>query len=577
MGETGKSRMKKWMIWIRAAVRSGRVSFALFPVTQLSIWLGSLYMAILFSVDLPEEGLFFLFSLGSGAFFTEAWFRMRGREKIRDPFRWLLYLVSGIHGGLFTWIACLEAEGTVWGVETEILQTYVGRYALCYLLVLYLMAFYGLLRQSGMTPEAYLVHLFSGALRTGILYTILVVGCSMVLSILCSLFDVFFLQDFEIIMQAQCLLFGFVFLSGLLRCLIVPKDFEKAAARESLLEEALIKYVLTGLVGCVFVIIYAYVLKILVLRDMPSNEVFPILTALFVTGVPVWTMNSRYKEKNPLLGISMKMPYFFFPLIFLQGYCMGIRIAQNGITPSRYAGMAFLVFELLYLAVYHFRRQRLAWLLPAGAALIFVAVLLPGVNMYAVSQNSQRSDMERLLEKPAEQLTEDERLRLLGAYAYLEKDPDGKRYLASLTGERKEQARLLEAGEYGTEEMQICFQADVPAIPVDVEGFCRLYPLRENSRAEDETVIDLEGYTLTVAEGVSAAFDLEEYLTPCLERWADTSCEETGEEMDRWLQENQRIRLDENRWLQVNSLAFRYDLEREGYVVININGYLLEK
>ena len=47
--------------------------------------------------------------------------------------------------------------------------------------------------------------------------------------------------------------------------------------------------------------------------------------------------------------------------------------------------------------------------------------------------------------------------------------------------------------------------------------------------------------------------------------------------MDGWLQENQRIRLDEDIWLQVNSLAFRYDLEREGYVVININGYLLEK
>mgnify|MGYP002511311964 CR=1 FL=1 len=577
MEKTGKRGMRKYTVWIRAAVRSGKASLALFPLTQLSVWFGSLYMAMLFSVELPEEGMFFLISLGSGAFFTEALLRMMGRERIRDPFRSLLYLVCGLHGGLFTWILSLEEEGMIWGMEAEMLQAYMGRYALCYFPILYLLAFYCLLRQSGMTPEAYLVHLFSGALRTGILYTVLVVGCSMVLSILCSLFDVFFLQDFEIIMQTQCLLFGFVFLSGLLRSLSVPKEPEKTDRRGSILEEALIKYVLTGLVGCVFVIIYAYVIKILILWDMPSNEVFPILTALFVIGVPVWTMNSRYQEKNPLLGVSMKMPYLFFPLIFLQCYCMGIRIAGNGVTPSRYAGMAFCVFELLYLGVYHFRRQRLGRLLLAGAALVFAAALLPGVNMYAVSRNSQRSDLERLLEKPEEQLTEDERLRLLGAYAYLKKDPAGKQYLDSLTGERKEQVRLLEEGEYGSEETLICFTADVPPVPVDVEGFRSLYPLRENTRAENDTIIDLEGYTLTVGEDVSATFDLEGYLRPCLERWRDASCEEAEGEMDGWLQENQRIRLDEDIWLQVNSLAFRYDLEREGYVVININGYLLEK
>lgn len=572
-----KKGIEKCAVWLRAVAERGRESLAFFPVTQLSVWIGSLYLAALFYETIPEEGIFFLFSLGSGAFFAEALLGAMGRKKLRDPFRWLLYLACALHGILFTWASALETEGKIWGMEAETLRTYVGRYALCCFLVLCLLAFYFLLRQSRMTPEAYLVHLFTGALRTGILYTVLAVGCSMVVSILCSLFDVFFWEDFEILMQTQCLLFGFVFLSGLLRCLIPPGEPETDSGKGSILEDVLIKYVLTGLVACVFVIIYAYVLKILILRDMPSNEVFPILTALFVTGVPVWTMNSGYRENNPMRWLSMKMPYFFSPLILLQGYCMGIRIAQNGFTPSRYAGVAFLIFELLYLAVYRFRRQRLGRLLPAGAVLVFAAVLLPGVNMYAVSVNSQRSDMERLLEKPADRLTEAERLRLAGAYTYLEEDPDGRRYLASLTGEKKEQVRLLAEGEYGMEETQICFSADVPSWFVDVEGFRRIYPLRENSRAESDAVIDLTGYTLTVGEDICAAFDLEGYLKPCLERWRDVSCGEAEEEMDRWLEKNQRIRLDEGRFLQINSLAFRYDLEREGYVVVNISGYLLEK
>ena len=88
---------------------------------------------------------------------------------------------------------------------------------------------------------------------------------------------------------------------------------------------------------------------------MPSNAVFRILTGLFAAGLPVWTMNSCYSQKNPLLKLTRLLPYLFSPLILLQAYSIGIRIYENGVTPPQISLRAAFVFEIIYVSVYYFK------------------------------------------------------------------------------------------------------------------------------------------------------------------------------------------------------------------------------
>ena len=64
-----------------------------------------------------------------------------------------------------------------------------------------------------------------------------------------------------------------------------------------------IKYVLGILVIIAFAIIYLYIAKIIILRDIPSNQIFRILATLFIIGFPIWTMSKSF-ENNDLMNFK---------------------------------------------------------------------------------------------------------------------------------------------------------------------------------------------------------------------------------------------------------------------------------
>ena len=79
-----------------------------------------------------------------------------------------------------------------------------------------------------------------------------------------------------------------------------------------------------------------YIIKIIVFKDMPSNQIFRILAALFILGCPIWTMVCNFKEDTIIDKINKLLPKLFIPFIILQIYSIGVRILENGITENRY-------------------------------------------------------------------------------------------------------------------------------------------------------------------------------------------------------------------------------------------------
>ena len=54
--------------------------------------------------------------------------------------------------------------------------------------------------------------------------------------------------------------------------------------------------------------------------------------------------------------IAAFLPVIFIPCILLGGWSILIRIRENGFTPSRYFGLAVVIFELIYMVLYLLQR-----------------------------------------------------------------------------------------------------------------------------------------------------------------------------------------------------------------------------
>lgn len=61
-----------------------------------------------------------------------------------------------------------------------------------------------------------------------------------------------------------------------------------------------------------------YIIKILVLRQMPKNQIFRILSSLFIIGMPIWSMAQYFKDENFWYNVSSKLAIAFIPFIILQ-------------------------------------------------------------------------------------------------------------------------------------------------------------------------------------------------------------------------------------------------------------------
>lgn len=551
-----------WKRKLSAAGKGVKKTFHIFPVTQGSIWLFTILFAVLTGcsdsvmMDVGERVLFFLLFFGTGSFFSEAVYRKTEKMRLRV----FLYAAALLPALLFSWLLALEPGSAVWRWDADLIGSYLPRYIICYELVLFILAVYFCFCSSRLSLEEYITRIFAWAVRVSVLYVVLIIGVSTVVGI----FDELFEAGYEIYFQFQILLFGIFYISSLLKVML-PE-----AEEEGHFTEGLVKYVLTGLLISAFAIVYIYILKILLFRDMPSNAVFRILTGLFLTGVPIWTMNSFYTRQNPLLKISRILPYLFSPLILLQGYSIGVRIYENGITPMRYVGILLLVFEILYVLLYFFRRQAISRLFVVLACFVLVACCLPGINMYHVSYLNQKSALERFLNRQdTSSLSRRELDQAAGAYRYLCEDQKGSGYLAALPEEMTEKLENMQGDSSGYRKTYDIYQSKKFTV-LDVAGYQSCYPVKVSRRdaGEIETMTE---YKLTYGEEETVFFDLKGYLDGFL------GMEDDNGAIDQYFLSHRIFDLNADTRLCLDYLSFDYDLTTGEYTSFSFGGYLLVK
>ena len=379
--------------------------------------------------------------------------------------------------------------------------------------------------------ETYVAKAFCGCMKAELLYLIVALGVLLVLAIFDTL--IFSGNNFDLIEHVEIIVIGLVQFP----CLII--GLTKTEEPLGKFAKGILTYVFTSLTAIAFLIIYIYIFKIIFSLDLPSNEVFEILTWLFFFGVIIWTMAQGCEDEN-LQKFFRIFPFLFVPCIILQIICVAMRISEYGFTISRYFGLALIIFEIIYYVIYtiKFIRKKdiVSNMLFVIIAASFIVFFVPGLSAESAITNSQKQAINRYLEL-GNKSNKDVKLRANSAYHTISNSGGlaGYNYLyKTLSKEELEKVKAL-SNSYGesydstTDEyindvsndsdtgvIEINVTADNNSSSINLDGYTQLfYPTLVNDQIyldENSGIDNLEAIMVEMRGEELGTVDLKDTI-----------------------------------------------------------------
>ena len=441
----------------------------------------------------------------------------------------------------------------------------IERFIICYLIATIVLAIYYNYKSLNKTFEQYVTSTFVTIFKTSLIYGILAIGIAMITAVF-----VYLILDGEsyiLVARMEILLFGVYYIPTVLYSFY---DQEEEIGKFA---KIVIKYVLGTLVIVAFAIIYMYIIKIIFLRDIPSNLIFRILSALFIIGLPVWTMILSFKENTTLDKINRKLPLLFIPFIILQIYSIGTRILSNGITELRYLCLMLIIFEIVYIIIYLTKKEKVSRILLVFLALTVISTIAPYINMFTISNLSQYNNLK--IYKQKTEYSEEEKTKIYGAYNYLRHSSiEGKKYIENyLTKDDEELIKKLKKSGTKKSDNGKNIYVDKDINYIEVEGYKKVYKIdsysynsSKENRTIDETFSNIEINTQ------ESNYSIEANILPLINEYVNHE-----NEMNNYSEENNELKLDENKKIILERLILEYDDTTKNVSYYNMSGYLLEK
>ncbi len=459
-------------------------------------------------------------------------------------------------------------------VHYNVFGTSIYRILIGYSIVAFLIGLFKVIKNSELELSKYCTRAFKNLFGTGVIYGILVVGFILIMTIAISLLTSG--RSYEPVMRAQIAIFG-LFLVPVTLLSITNTEGES-----SKFIETVISFVLLPLTAIATIIIYIYMIKILVLRQIPQNSIYRIVAGLFVVVFPVWVMTYEYKQKSKFIEVFSKiMPIAFIPLIGLQIYSLGARIGENGITPVRYMGVMFIIFEIvaIVLSIIN-KRKYLTNAVLVAAGLIAISTILPVVNMEQISNYNQASRLRKAWREGESftSLSKEEKATASSAYRYLSRQESYEKYLPKYLDKEELTKKLIEHYspydedyEYRSTRENVYSQYSTDGvIPVEGYSYIKGFQVSEYSAKENE----LENISLDDAFNIN----LKDYVLNVIEakKISDKSAKE-------YIANHRIHRVDDTRNIYITTVDISYNTDSEGNydseqeMTIIIKGYFLIK
>ena len=301
--------------------------------------------------------------------------------------------------------------------NTRIVLIIVGLYV-----ALFIISIYRIIENSELTLSQFLSRFFRNMLIVSLINVILEIGLNLVLTI--AVFLIFKPDNYDIFLRLQLIVLGLFYMPALILSLLNVK--------EGMLKllKIIICYVVLPIILIAEVVVYIYMFKIIVTCEIPKNQIFAIVTGMFIVAFPVWIMIQSFTEGNKYVKYCTKiLPYSFIPLVILQFYALALRIGGNGVTPQRYFGVMLIVFEIVSIVLTLIKEQKyLKEVLLVVVGLIAISMIMPKTNAIEFSVANQVSRIKENYKENVEfdSLKEQQKDAVVSAYNFLKYHDYGK-------------------------------------------------------------------------------------------------------------------------------------------------------
>lgn len=160
------------------------------------------------------------------------------------------------------------------------------------------------------------------------------------------------------------------------------------------------QYVLSPLVLVYFLLLYAYIAKIMITWSWPQGWVGRLILGFSATGILALFVLDPIRAKMEALWIKRASRWYYLillPLIVVLFLALWQRISEYGITENRYLGLAlgvWLAFTSLYFLL---SRSRSIKMIPASLCVLSFLIAVGPWGMFSISKQSQVGRLQEML------------------------------------------------------------------------------------------------------------------------------------------------------------------------------------
>jgi len=465
-------------------------------------------------------------------------------------------IISYVITALIAFILVKLPQNT-YGVFNEHLVRITTGYCLC----LFALTLYFIIKKTGVSFGEYLIKIFNNIFNSSIIYGVLNIGMTLIIVIFVEL-----ILDGtygEFILRSQILLLGLFYFPALLNSI---SDIKEKSPSSFI--KGLVKYVLLPLVTIAMLIIYIYIAKILIQREMPSNIIFRILAGIFIVAFPVWNMASIFKEQKIIYKISKILPYTYIPFIFLEIYSVGIRIIDFGLTPIRYIGIAFILFQIIVLLFTTLKRKiNLEYGFIVLAVIIFITCITP-LNFNTISKLNQKNIMVANLPEGTnfEYLKDEAKQKVHSAYVNLKNNYGSEyipEYIENMNNEINDYSPVSK--NYRQNEYFTFFEYGEE---INVNEYSSILPVRTADSKYNNGNIELSDYDNNYITNVGIRTIVEETLR---------ENKKTSDYAENYLLQNRYVYVNNLETLYITNMNLTYNNSTDEVIAISLSGFLLKK
>ncbi|MBU0520313.1 DUF4153 domain-containing protein, partial [bacterium] len=160
------------------------------------------------------------------------------------------------------------------------------------------------------------------------------------------------------------------------------------------------QYVLAPLVLVYFVILYAYIAKIIVTWNWPQGWVGRLILGFSAAGILALFVLDPIKELMGQSWIKRTARWYYIiliPLVVVLFLALWRRISEYGITEGRYLGLAIGIWLAVMAFYFIFSKTKSIKFVPASLCILTFTISFGSWGMFAVSERSQIARLQGLL------------------------------------------------------------------------------------------------------------------------------------------------------------------------------------